>query len=65
MEKMNEIFEMMEQFKADATAFKEKGNKSAGARARKVSLEIRQALKTFRAECVEEANAMPKREKKA
>ena len=35
-------------FKADATAQSENGNKAAGTRARKSSLEIEKAMKEFR-----------------
>lgn len=37
-----------EEFKANAAAQVEKGNKAAGARARKASLEIEKLLKEFR-----------------
>ena len=43
--KINECFES---FKADATLQVEKGNKAAGTRARKASLELEKLLKEFR-----------------
>ncbi|MBR5835166.1 MAG: histone H1 [Bacteroidales bacterium] len=41
------------QFIENATAQAEKGNKAAGARARKASLELEKALKQFRKDSVE------------
>lgn len=49
---MNVIFEKIEDFKTNATAFVEKGNKAAGARARKASLELTKLFKEFRQESV-------------
>ncbi len=49
---MKELIEQIaaayEAFKKDATAQAENGNKAAGTRARKVSLEIEKAMKQFR-----------------
>lgn len=45
----------MEAFKKDATAQVESGNKAAGTRARKVSLEIEKAMKQFRKVSLEES----------
>lgn len=42
-------------FKADATAQAENGNKAAGTRARKASLEIEKAMKEFRKASLEES----------
>ena len=42
-------------FEKDAKAQAEQGNKAAGARARKASLEIEKLMKTFRKESVEAA----------
>ena len=54
---MNEILtsinEAFAAFQADATAQTEKGNKAAGQRARKASLEIEKLLKTLRKESIE------------
>lgn len=44
-----------EAFAKDATAQAENGNKAAGARARKVSLEIEKAMKAFRKASLEAA----------
>ena len=43
-----EIERLVFDFKADSTQQDEKGNKSAGIRARKLSLEIEKRMKTFR-----------------
>lgn len=51
-EKVDAIFEKIEVFKTNATAFVEKGNKAAGARARKASLELTKLFKEFRHESV-------------
>lgn len=51
-ELMTSLFENFETFKAEATAQAEKGNKAAGARARKASLAIEKLLKEFRKESV-------------
>ena len=49
---MNELIEKInagiEAFKADAELQSEKGNKAAGTRARKTSLELEKLLKEFR-----------------
>ena len=50
VEKLNTLYAA---FSKDAEAQAEKGNKAAGARARKVSLEIEKALKQFRKDSVE------------
>ena len=54
---MKELVEQIDalygEFKNDATAQTEKGNKAAGARARKASLAIEKALKEFRKVSVE------------
>ena len=42
-------------FKTDATAQVENGNKAAGTRARKASLEIEKAMKEFRKVSLEES----------
>ena len=42
-------------FQSDATAQVEKGNKAAGTRARKASLQVEKQLKEFRKVSVEEA----------
>lgn len=47
-ELLNTLFENFDAFKAEATAQAEKGNKAAGARARKASLAIEKTLKEFR-----------------
>ena len=54
MEKiLQDIFSAFENFKKDATANIEKGNKAAGTRARKTSNEITKMLKAYRALSVE------------
>lgn len=54
---MKELLEKIEAaytaFKADATAQAENGNKSAGARARKLSFEVEKAMKEFRKTSIE------------
>lgn len=52
-EKVDAIFSKIEVFKTNATAFVDKGNKAAGARARKASLELAKLFKEFRQESVE------------
>ena len=56
---MNELIakikEMSEAFLMDAAAQAEKGNKAAGTRARKVSLELEKVLKEFRKASLEDA----------
>lgn len=49
-EQLNTLFE---EFKTDAVAQVENGNKAAGTRARKVSLAIEKALKDFRKKSIE------------
>lgn len=50
---VNTINEEFENFKKDAEAQLENGNKAAGTRARKKSLELEKALKEFRKKSVE------------
>lgn len=56
---MKELIEKIaasyEAFAKDAAAQAENGNKAAGARARKASLEIEKAMKTFRKASLEAA----------
>ena len=56
---MNELIakikEMSDALLVDATAQAEKGNKAAGTRARKASLELEKALKEFRKVSLEES----------
>ena len=56
---MNELIakikEMSEALLVDAAAQAEKGNKAAGTRARKVSLELEKVLKEFRKASLEDA----------
>lgn len=56
---MKELIEKIEAaftaFKTDATAQAENGNKAAGTRARKASLEIEKAMKEFRKASLEES----------
>ena len=56
---MNELIakikEMSDALLVDATAQAEKGNKAAGTRARKASLELEKVLKEFRKVSLEEA----------
>lgn len=54
-ELLESIETAMEAFKKDATAQVESGNKAAGTRARKVSLEIEKAMKQFRKVSLEES----------
>lgn len=54
-ELVEKINALCEAFAADAKAQAEKGNKAAGARARKVSLEIAKALLEFRKQSVEQS----------
>ena len=51
-ELLEKICAEMEAFKADARLQLEKGNKSAGMRARKTSLSLEKKLKEFRRESV-------------
>lgn len=50
---MQQIKEQLEAFKTNATAFAEKGNKAAAARARKASLELTKLFKEFRKVSIE------------
>ena len=54
-ELVKSIEEKMDLFKANAQAQVVKGNKAAGARARKLALELMKDLKEFRKVSVEEA----------
>lgn len=49
------ISEVVKVFSKDATSQSENGNKAAGARARKCSLELEKLLKEFRKVSLEEA----------
>ena len=49
----SKIKECFEAFKTDASLQIEKGNKAAGTRARKVSLELEKMLKEFRKKSLE------------
>ena len=54
MEKiLQDIYAAFESFKKDSTANVEKGNKSAGTRARKTSTELAKMLKAYRAISIE------------
>lgn len=52
-ELVTKINELYASFAVDAEAQAEKGNKAAGARARKASLELEKALKEFRKVSIE------------
>ncbi len=54
-ELMAKINASIEAFKADANLQVEKGNKAAGTRARKASLELEKMLKEFRKKSIEAA----------
>lgn len=54
-ELVEQIAAAYEAFAKDASAQAENGNKAAGARARKVSLEIEKAMKAFRKVSLEAA----------
>ena len=54
-ELVEKIQEMYAAFAADAALQVEKGNKAAGTRARKVSLELEKVLKEFRKVSLEES----------
>ena len=57
MEKtFEQISELFAQFSKDAGLQIEKGNKAAGTRARKASLELEKLLKQFRKECSKRLN---------
>lgn len=49
---MQQINEQMEAFKTNAIALTEKGNKAAGTRARKASLELTKLFKEFRSQSI-------------
>ena len=49
---LDEILNEMNQFKINADALVEKGNKAAGVRARKASLNLSKLFKTFRADSI-------------
>ncbi|KAA6334899.1 hypothetical protein EZS27_016825 [termite gut metagenome] len=52
---LKQLKELIESFNINATAQLENGNKAAGARARKASLEIEKLMKQFRKASLEEA----------
>ena len=52
---MSQINEQLEAFKTNADAYAEKGNKAAGAHARKASLELTKLFKEFRKVSIEES----------
>ena len=52
---LKEIQEKLDAFVKDAEAQVEKGNKAAGTRARKASLELTKMFKEFRAKSIEAA----------
>ena len=54
-ELITKIKEMSDAFLTDAVSQAEKGNKAAGTRARKASLELEKALKEFRKVSLEES----------
>jgi len=54
-ELLEKISSVVEAFNADAAAQAESGNKAAGARARKASLEIEKLMKEFRKASLEES----------
>ena len=49
---LDEIVNEMNQFKINADALVEKGNKAAGVRARKASLKLSNLFKAFRADSI-------------
>lgn len=49
---MQKINEQLEAFTTNAVALTEKGNKAAGARARKASLELTKLFKEFRSQSI-------------
>lgn len=51
-ELVDKIINLSEEFKKDAALQIENGNKAAGTRARKASLEIEKAMKQFRKESI-------------
>lgn len=56
-ELIERIKELYRAFEADASAQAEKGNKAAGARARKAALEISKLMKEFRKVSLEESKS--------
>ena len=54
-ELLEKIQEQYQAFEADALLQVEKGNKAAGTRARKASLELEKAMKEFRKASIEES----------
>lgn len=52
---INKVAEVYEAFKTDAALQCEKGNKAAGTRARKASLELEKLMKEFRKTSLEAA----------
>lgn len=52
-ELVENVNQLMAEFNKDANAQIENGNKAAGTRARKVSIEIEKALKEFRKESLD------------
>jgi hypothetical protein len=54
-ELLKQLKELTESFNTNATAQLENGNKAAGMRARKASLEIEKLMKQFRKTSLEEA----------
>ena len=53
---LKEIQEKLDAFVKDAEAQVEKGNKAAGTRARKTSLELTKLFKEFRKQSIDSAN---------
>jgi hypothetical protein len=53
METLDKIKSLVETISAESTKFYEKGNKTAGTRARTAAQELRELLKTFRGEILE------------
>ena len=53
METLEKIKTLVETLSTESTKFFEKGNKSAGTRARSAAQELRELLKTFRGEILE------------
>lgn len=54
-ELLQQVKEAFETFSADAALQLEKGNKAAGTRARKASLELEKLMKQFRKDSIEAA----------
>jgi hypothetical protein len=53
METLDKIKSLVETMSTESTKFYEKGNKTAGTRARTAAQELRELLKTFRGEILE------------